>query len=279
MCLRKKASEYFSILSAQVRSSFDEIKTKFEAHFEKTDVPSTIKWELLAVEQRKDESLEMFLTRLQKMIISTYPDTAQQELNCAMFIEAFMKGCRDKHSALAAGTKSPKTLEEAFKYVRQEQHMRRVIYDKKASAKKVQQLHDGSESSEENVAESIKVRQITQARNTDVKPKVQFADQQSMENKIDQLEKTLSDLVCGLNRSPIRTQQPSINQMACYECGERGHFSCDCPGRRYSQGSPRSNGARYLIHDGPYCRSDYYRYGGRDGRVVTLSPPTSEAGV
>ena len=103
MCLRKEASEYFSILSAQVRSSFDEIKTKFEAHFEKTDVPSTIRWELLAVEQREDEPLERFLTRLQKMIISAYPDTAQQELNCAMFIEAFLKGCRDKHSALAAG--------------------------------------------------------------------------------------------------------------------------------------------------------------------------------
>ena len=224
MCLRKEASEYFSILSAQVRSSFDEIKTKFEAHFEKTDVPSTIRWELLAVEQREDESLERFLTRLQKMIISAYPDTAQQELNCAMFIEAFLKGCRDKHSALAAGTKSPKTLEEAFKYVKQEQHMRRAIYGKKVSAKMVQQLHDSSDSSEESVAESAKVRQLTQARSTDVKPKVQFADQQSMENKIDRLEKTLSDLVRGLNRSPTRTQQPSISQMACYECGERGHF-------------------------------------------------------
>ena len=170
MCLRKEASEYFSILSAQVRSSFDEIKTKLEAHFEKTDVPSAITWELLAVEQREDESLERFLTRLQKMIISAYPDTAQQELNCAMFIEAFLKGCHDIHSTLAADTKSPKTLEEAFKYVKQEQHMRRAIYGKKVSAKMVQQLHDSSDSSQDSVVEGTKVRQLTQPRSTNIKP-------------------------------------------------------------------------------------------------------------
>ena len=147
MCLRK-ASKYFNILSAQVRSSFDEIKTKFEVHFEKTDVPSTIRWALLAVEQQEDESLERFLTPMQKMIISAYPDTVQQELNCAMFIEAFLKCCCDKHCALTAGTKSPKTLKEVFKYVKQEQHMRRAIYGKKVSAKMIQQLHDSSESSE-----------------------------------------------------------------------------------------------------------------------------------
>ena len=54
--------------------------------------------------------------------------------------------------------------------------------------------------------------------------------------------------------------------MACYECGERGHFSRDCPQRRYSQGSPRSNGARYWNHDGQYNRSDYYRYDDPEGR-------------
>ena len=156
------------------------------------------------MEQREGESLERFLTCLQKMIICAYPDTAQPELNCAMFIEAFLKGCCDKHSALAAGTKSPKTLEEAFKYVKQEQHMRRAIYGKKVSAKMVQQLYDSSDSSEDSVVEGAKVRQLTQSRSPDVKPKVQFADQQSMENKIDQLKKTLSDLVCGLNRSPTQ---------------------------------------------------------------------------
>ena len=148
-------------------------KRSFRVH-----VPSTIRWELLAGEQREDESLERFLTSLQKMIVRVYPDTAQQELNFAMFIKAFLRGCCDKHSALAAGTKSPRILEEAFKYVKQEQHMRRAVYGKKVSAKMVQQLHDSSDSSEDSVEEGAKVRQLTQARSTDIKLKEHFADQQ-----------------------------------------------------------------------------------------------------
>ena len=49
----------------------------------------------------------------------------------------------------------------------------------------VQQVHDSSDSSEDIVVEGAKVRQLTQPRSTNIKPKVQFADQQSMENKID----------------------------------------------------------------------------------------------
>ena len=63
-----------------------------------------------------------------------------------------------------------------------------------SAAKMVQQVHDSSDSSEDSVVEGAKVRQLTQPRSTDIKPKVQFADQQSMENKIDRLEKTLSEL-------------------------------------------------------------------------------------
>ena len=51
------------------------------------------------------------------MIISMYPDTAQQELLFAMSIEAFLKGCRDKHFAFVASIKSPKSQEEGFKYI------------------------------------------------------------------------------------------------------------------------------------------------------------------
>ena len=80
------------------------------------------------------------------------------------------------------------------------------------------QLHGSSDCSEEGVVQSVKVRRLNPARNTDVKPNIQFADQHSMENKIDRLEKALSDLVHVLNCSPTRTQQPSLSQMACYEC-------------------------------------------------------------
>ena len=115
MCLRKEASEYFSVLPNTVKESFTELKSKFEQYFKRNDSPSTIRWEILSTKQREDESLEKYLARLQKLILSAYPDSKQVEMNTSLFIEAFLKGCRDKTAAVAAGVKRPSTLEEAYR--------------------------------------------------------------------------------------------------------------------------------------------------------------------
>ena len=124
MCLRKEAAEYFSVLPETVKDTFDGIKLKFEQFFKRNDSPSTIRWEILSTEQREDETLEKYLARLQKLISSAYPDSKQMELHSSLFIEAFLKGCRDKAAAVAAGMKRPSTLEEAYSCVKTEQQVK-----------------------------------------------------------------------------------------------------------------------------------------------------------
>ena len=130
MCLRKEAVEYFGVLPEKVKDTFDSIKLKFEQFFERNDSPSTIRWDILSPEQCEDEALEKYLACLQKLILSAYPDSKQLELHSSLFIEVFLKGCRDKATAVAAGVKRPSTLEEAYSCVKTEQQVKKAILEK-----------------------------------------------------------------------------------------------------------------------------------------------------
>ena len=55
MCLTKEAAEYFSILPETKKSRFSEMKQKFEEIFDKIELASAIRWEILNIEQREDE--------------------------------------------------------------------------------------------------------------------------------------------------------------------------------------------------------------------------------
>ena len=47
------------------------------------------------------------------MVLDAYPSVQEQEFNNSMFVEVFLKGCRDKGAVLAVCDKHPKNLEEA----------------------------------------------------------------------------------------------------------------------------------------------------------------------
>ena len=248
MCLRKEAAEYFSVLPETVKDTFDGIKLKFEQFFERNDSPSTIRWEILSTEQREDETLEKYLARLQKLILSAYPDSKQMELHSSLFIEAFLKGCRDKAAAVAAGVKRPSTLEEAYSCVKTEQQVKKAILGKKGSVRKVKPLqpmvYSDSDVSETSSVDEPSVRTFTAKRKVNEKPRVSTTT--ASETEIKDLTKSITQLieVMSKQQTPQRSgpYSPSRNP-GCYECGDPGHFVRDCPRRKRfsSPGSPRSN--------------------------------------
>ena len=248
MCLRKEAAEYFSVLPETVKDTFDGIKLKFEQFFERNDSPSTIRWEILSTEQREDETLEKYLARLQKLILSAYPDSKQMELHSSLFIEAFLKGCRDKAAAVAAGVKRPSTLEEAYSCVKTEQQVKKAILGKKGSVRKVKpwqpMVYSDSDVSETSSVDEPSVRTFTAKRKVNEKPRVSTTT--ASETEIKDLTKSITQLieVMSKQQTPQRSgpYSPSRNP-GCYECGDPGHFVRDCPRRKRfsSPGSPRSN--------------------------------------
>ena len=47
-----------------------------------------------------------------------YPDSSQNEQDNTLFIEVFLKGCREKEAVISICDKKPKNLEEAYKYLK-----------------------------------------------------------------------------------------------------------------------------------------------------------------
>ena len=96
MSLKKGAAEYYGILPNRKETDFNWLKMRFQDHFGKIESPAALRWQLLQTEQREDENIEKYLARMQEMIVSLFPDEQKQEACSPFFVEAFMKGCRDK---------------------------------------------------------------------------------------------------------------------------------------------------------------------------------------
>ena len=145
MSLMKGAAEFYSILLTRKEQDYEWLKNKFQHHYG-TDSATTIRYELLQTEQKEDESLEEYLERLQKMVVASFLDASKREACSPFFLDAFMKGCRNKGAVLSAAEKHPKTLEEAYKYVLDATHLRKAILGKKH----VKKVKPGEEACQES---------------------------------------------------------------------------------------------------------------------------------
>ena len=94
----------------------------------------------MSVEQCENETLERYLACLQKMILRAYPDTQTRQLSNPMFVDTFLKGCRDKAAALTACDKNLETIEEVYKYVKLSGQRRKAKFGKKNIVKLIQFL-------------------------------------------------------------------------------------------------------------------------------------------
>ena len=198
--------------------------------------PSAIRWALLSAEQREDESLEKYLARLEKMVLDAYPNERDQEFHSSMFVEVFLKGCRDKTAVLSVCDKSPKSLEEAYTMVKSASTYRKTILGKKggSSVKKIYSLGEESDSDSSSGSREVKVRRAYGKNNQEGNSQDRI---QRMEAEIMGVKDSIGQVLTMLKDG----QHPPSRQKGngCFRCGDPTHFVKDCPIK--SKDSPRQS--------------------------------------
>ena len=246
MCLKKDAAEYYSVLPERNEMNFLEIKKRFEGFFDKTEPASAIRWDILNIEQREDEPLEKYLARLQGMIMRAYPGSSPSEQDNTLFVEVFLKGCREKGAVLAICDKKPTSLEEAYKFVQSASQYRRAVLGKKGQNKKVHFIQTADKSSNSNsdeldttTEEKPLVRSIqNKSRPPTTKPQQEHS---SVETEMRELKTLFGKMLNLLQNPPNQGYRSPPRNQGCFECGSPSHFVKQCPRRR---GSPNSSPRR-----------------------------------
>ena len=245
------AAEYYGVLPDTKKTDYAWLRGKFDEYYEDLGPPSSLRWELLSVEQREDETLEKYMARLQKMIIRAYPESETRQLSNPMFVETFLKGCRDKNAALAACDKDPKSIEQAYKQVKVASQHRRAILGKKSSvrlAKHHQQSEAFASSDSDDVATSkhlCQVRGVNKIMSANGREKEE-SEHASLLKRLDSIE----SLVRG---SLSASSSPGRFNSGCFQCGDPHHFIKDCPQKKARNNS--SPGRK----DGAYNKSPTQR--------------------
>lgn len=263
-CLRDTAVEFKDNLPPEVKRDYKSLKKALNERYGKIEGARTKFRQLFTWKQADDETIDEFADRTYQQLTEAFPKRDSGSVRKSMGVEYFLHGCKDKAAVFTAMNKTPKTVYEALKYV-------------KDAAANLKALGKTSyQSRQVTFEEDIAVRQIQSPKpRFSEKPKstdnsVDHADlaKQIGESVAEQLKKVLTSSLmsharspspsknvkcytCGgphyanscpdkKNKSPTsspHTRSPSPSGGKCFKCGEPGHFQRNCPQRN----SPRES--------------------------------------
>ncbi|KAK3105154.1 hypothetical protein FSP39_018315 [Pinctada imbricata] len=117
--------------------------------FGKKDLPHIIRRQLQDVHQSTDETLEEFAEKVREMATDGYPDTPDHFIQ-TVAVDAFLKGCSNKHAALTALDKNPTSLDEAAQFLKSAvTNQRLILGNRKTEIKRVTFENSESDSDDE----------------------------------------------------------------------------------------------------------------------------------
>ena len=97
--LRGKASNFYLTIPNAERCQYDALKRCLEQRFDIQDPPSVVRSQLSSIKQNKDENLEEFAERVQKLVSKGNADVSQVQTE-QYAVEFFLKGANNKTIAV-----------------------------------------------------------------------------------------------------------------------------------------------------------------------------------
>ena len=204
-------------LPASTRNNFDNLCKFMQMRYgtSRKSTKACLRAELENITQKHDEDLEVFADRVMKLAVSAYPKNIPESSIEFMAVDKFMKGCRDKKTALLSSSVAmPETMFEAV------EHMRMVT----ATAQRL-----GVRTDDRHVT-------FNDLTGTSVDPSTGSVRSLSAVG-----DDTAGHMASSLSPAPsvaTRLIRSEGSSGTCNTCGGRNHYSRECPNNRRRSPSP-----------------------------------------
>ena len=213
LCLQDDALEYATNLIPEIRCDIYKLQDAMKQRFGDHTLPETYRLQLKSMQQKSDESVQEFSSRIGTIMNKAYPGLRDEQLKAELAIEHLLNGLNDQNVAYEVAIKRPKTIQSAVDTIAWHECCK--IAMRKNPTVRLVSHGDEHDDSENRQVDEIAVQRVNAYKN-------------GTNEKLGQVLQSLQEVLKVLGQ--MNTNDGNYNRkVVCYGCHEEGHIRKNCP--------------------------------------------------